>query len=412
MLFEVNSTKFVCMKKLSIVFFWFIAVNLLNAQSIEKVVDSNNVFAFKMFKQLNGEHNLIFSPFSISSALAMTYAGARGETEKQMSRVLCFGFKENVLHRDFDAILSDIESDNADSVKLDIANSLWVQKNYKFLDSYFDMVKTKYHSELNYVDFRAKTEEARKEINNWTEQKTNYKIKDLLPKGSLDGDVRLVLVNALYFHASWLYKFSVNATHKDVFYVGGKNNDTVHANFMNKQGEYMYYENAEGKMIELPYMGYKLSMLVYLPNNEYDSLRMRHVFDYNYYKSINDSLGGEEVELELPKFKITQSFGLGDTLSNMGMKDAFLPDQADFSGMTGNTKLFISKVIHKAFIDVTEDGTEASAATAVVVKLGMARPPRRPKIFKADHPFIYIIRDNKTGSILFMGEVKNPTKQE
>ncbi|MGP8214694.1 MAG: serpin family protein [Bacteroidia bacterium] len=379
--------------------------HVVSAQSITTTVNGNNEFAFKLFAEINnGSHNLFYSPFSISSALAMTYAGAREETEMQMSKVLCFGKQQDSLNTNFEKIINGIESDTASGLRLNIANSLWVQKKYQFLDSYFDIVKTNYLSELNNVDFATETEKTRNEINGWVEQKTNYKIKDLLPEKSISSNTELVLVNALYFKGEWTYKFSEKATRKDIFHLN--ENDTVSADFMNIMEYYNYYQDEKFQVVELPYKGNKVSMIVFLPVKKDNMKSADKEFDYKYYTSAIKSLKPEKVRLSLPKFNTTESFDLGDTLKKMGMPMAFSP-LADFSGMTGKKGLFISKILHKSFIDVNEEGTEAAAATAVVMKMTATRPSPF-KVFKADHPFMFILRDNTTGGILFMGEIINP----
>ncbi|MGP8215436.1 MAG: serpin family protein [Bacteroidia bacterium] len=386
--------------------------NTINAQTIEITVDSNNVFAFKLFNVLKSDHNLIFSPFSISSALAMTYAGARGETEKQMSHVLCFGMQQEPLHNNFESIIKTIEMDNGDSIRLNIANSLWAQNSYHFLDSYFTLVKTNYHNELNYVDFINEPEKARLDINSWVEQKTNDKIKDLLPEGSIDGMVRLVLVNALYFHGAWKWAFNPISTRKDIFYLN--RTDTVLTDFMENMeerqhyvAEYNYYEDNKFQVVEIPYNNDKLAMLIFLPNEIGDINEMENNFTLGYYTRVLRHMKADLVNLSIPKFKTTMDFNLANTLSKMGMPIAFA-DTANFSGMTGNKDLYISEVFHKAFINVTEQGTEAAAATAIVMSAQSASIPPPTKTFKADHPFIFILFDYDTGTILFMGELKNP----
>jgi serpin B len=397
------------MKTLFIAIVLVCTCSAVAAQSIEQTVDSNNVFAFKLFNQLKGDHNLIYSPFSISSALAMTYAGAHTETEKQMSNVLCFGMGQEKLHKNFEKVMKDIEADNADSLRLKVANSLWAQKSYHFLAPYFELVKTKYHSELAYLDF-TEPEKARDTINGCLERKTNDRIKDIIPEGMLNGETKLVLVNALYFKGQWMNPFIKAFTRKNVFTTA--KGDTVSTLFMNNgKDDFFYFEDEQYQVLELPYKGNKVSMLIFLPREKKDFKNMDKGFDYTYYKRIIPMLKKEVVDISLPKFKTTYKFSLNNMLAKMGMPLAFEQGHADFSGMTGNKDLFISNVLHEAFIEVTEAGTEAAAATAVVGRLTSAGF-RNPLIFNADHPFMFVISDNTSGSILFMGQVVNPKQEE
>ncbi len=390
------------MKRIFLIILGIVFFNLVGAQGIKSAVDSNNVFAFKLYANLKGNHNLFYSPFSISSALAMTYAGAKGETEKQMSKTLHFNPKHDSLNSHFEKIITTITADTANGIQLSIANSLWAQNKFHFLNTYTDLIKQFYLSQVNNVDFAdVKT---RDEINGWVEKKTNNKITDLLPKGSINGNTKLVLVNALYFHGEWAAKFKTAFTTKDFFYRSSK--DSVSADFMHMTEYNNYYEDSKFNVVEIPYKNNKASMLVFLPVNSSKMRTMQKDFTFKYYTQVINSLKNEKVSLSLPKFKVTMNFDLSDTLKKMGMPLAFIA-QADFSGMDGSKDLFISKVLHKAYIAITEDGTEAAAATAVIKTIGMA-PPTPMKHFKADHPFMFIIKDNATGSILFMGQINNP----
>jgi len=373
------------------------------------VTDSNNVFAFKLFAAITkSDRNLFFSPFSISSALAMTYAGARNETEKQMSKALNFSLDQPKFHLVFKSLIKGIESDNTDGLQLNIANSLWAQKDYSFSHSFLDIVKSDYNSELQKVDFITQTEQTRKVINAWTEGKTNNKIKDLIPFGALGGGTELVLVNAIYFHGKWVKQFDEKLTRENTF---NTVNGTEQTKFMNAEDTFSYSENEYAGIIEIPYKENKVSMLIFLPKqNGIRDLERR--FDVSFYNDAIGSLVKQDVVLSLPKFKTTSTYNLNSVLSKMGMPIAFTT-AADFSGMTGKPDLQIDKVLHKAFIDVAEDGTEAAAATVVIAIAvnALAKEPEKT-VFNADHPFIYIIKDNTTGSILFMGEVQDPQKEE
>jgi len=336
----------------------------------------------------------------------MTYAGARTETALQISQTLNFTQNEK-FHSDYKNILDRLNNGTEGKIRLNIANGLWAQKDYKFLDSYFDIAKSNYNSELKNVDFtdNAEREATRKDINAWVEQKTNDKIKDLLSQGDLTSMTRMVLVNAIYFYGDWAEPFGKQATHPKNFTLMDGNQIMVQ--FMNQKERFNYFEDVKIQAIEIPYKDNKASMVIFLPIKKNGITEFEKSFDYKYYQDIIAALQSTEVRLSLPKFQTTCKFNLGTTLSRMGMPLAFSAN-ADFSGMTGKKDLCISEVIHQAFIDVTERGTEAAAATAVIMKETAIRKPDEPKIFNADHPFIFIIKDNATGSILFMGQIMKP----
>jgi len=378
-------------------------------ENLQTVVKGNSDFGFDLYQELKEkEGNLFFSPYSISTALAMTYAGARGETEKEMAGVLHFSLKQEPLHSSFSTLQSHLNAiqDKGD-VKLSIANSLWAQEGYPFLDTFFDLNKKYYAGGLNFVDF-GQTESTRNTINSWIENKTQQKIKELLKPGVLKGDTRLVLCNAIYFKGNWLSQFNKERTKDADFYVSS--NKSIKVPMMSQESRFKFRNFRNFSTIQLPYKGNDLSMIVFLPK-EIDGLaEFERSLTKNNVKNWIDKLSNSyksEILVSLPKFEVTSEFGLGDILAKMGMPLAFDRRAADFSGMTGKSDLFISKVIHKAFVDVNEEGTEAAAATAVVMAW---KSIRRPLSFIADHPFVFLIRENKTGSILFIGRVVDPTK--
>lgn len=378
------------------------------AQNIQTIADGNNRFAFSLYDQLRpgDQDNLFYSPFSISTALAMTYAGAGGETARQISNTLNFQSGGN-FHEQYRKLLQKISGGNQGNITLDIANGLWAQKNFTFLDSYFNLVKTNYDSELKNVDFinPAAREDARNEINTWVEKVTRDKIKDLLGPTSLDSFTRLVLVNAIYFYGDWALPFEKRMTRESDFY--SRDNLTLTVPFMNNTGRYNFSETSDVKVIELPYKGSTASMLIFLPVDKDGLADLEKKFNYKFYTEAAASLQMADVALSMPKFTTDFQFKLGDILANMGMPIAFSTMSADFSGMTGKKDLYISEVFHQAFVKVDETGTEAAAATAVVMARGAPRKPEI-KFFIADHPFIFLIRDNATGSILFMGRLTKP----
>jgi serpin B len=381
---------------------------LVNGINPQEIADGNNKFAFKLYNELksNTDKNLFYSPFSISTALAMVYAGARNETAIQIGQTMNFPQNKS-FHSDYKKLLDAINNGTDNKIVLNIANGLWAQKDFKFLDSYFDIVKSNYNSELKNVDFTDNIEReiARKDINDWVAQKTKDKIKDILSQGTLDSFTRLVLVNAIYFYGDWAEPFKKEATEPKDFFLSDQNR--INVPFMNQHGRYNYYEDSNIKAIEIPYMDNKASMVIFLPNEKNGITEFEKSFDYKYYQKIISSFQSSEVRLSLPKFKATNKFNLSATLSQMGMPMAFSPGGADFSGIDGKRDLCISTVIHQAFINVDEKGTEAAAAT-IVMLAGAARPSSDMKVFNADHPFIFCIKDNTTGSILFMGKIMNP----
>jgi len=406
------------MKKFSLIFtiIIFAIINIsCYAQSIDTAIaNNNNIFAFKLYNELKAEkpdQNLFFSPFSISTALAMTYAGARGETEKQISQTLCFSINQNTFHENFSSLINEIEKDTVGGTKLTIANSLWAQKDFKFLYSFFDLVEKHYDAILKNVDFRnyAEREKARKELNSWVEQKTNDKIKELVKEKDIDEYTRLILVNAIYFKSTWEKAFDSTRTKKDELFNVSSNN-TVKVDMMhNNEARVKYYENEEMQVVEIPYKNDSLSMVIFLPKkmdgiNEFE----KSLNNETYLKTLK-SLLPNDIDLYIPKFTTKFDFKLDSALKNMGMPIAFDASKADFSGMTGRKDLYISHVLHQAYINVNESGTEATAATAVIMNMTSAL--MYPKVFKADHSFIYLIKDNATGSILFMGKIMNPKEQ-
>jgi serine protease inhibitor len=386
--------------------------NLSPAQQVDKmnsdtaaVVKGDNTFAFDLYHKLSTtDGNLFFSPYSISNALAMTYAGARGQTALDMAQTLRFPLDGQRLHFAFADLIQQIDRPGQKrSYQLSVANRLWGQKGYGFLPDFLKLSQDAYGAGLEEVDFEKSTEQARQTINSWVAKETQDRIKDLLPAGSLDEYTRLVLTNALYFTAQWAEAFNEQVTKQDDFKLGGGKNAKVD---MMHSGKIMnLFESDAFQLLELPYTGHDLSMLVLLPR------KVDGLADLEKQASadnLNKWLGKMKrfhVTLSMPKFKYTSEFKLKDVLTALGMGIAF-GKSADFSGMTTRERLFIDKVIHKAFVAVDEKGTEAAAATAVVPKpTSLQLAPQAT--FRADHPFLFLVRDNRTGSLLFMGRVIN-----
>ncbi|MCD4779792.1 MAG: serpin family protein [Candidatus Omnitrophica bacterium] len=398
--------KFICIPIITIGISLFSLVTFAN-DSQTVAVKGNSAFGFDLYQELKDEEgNLFFSPYSISTALAMTYAGARGQTEKEMAEVLHFSLEQELLHPSFSKLQSHLNAvQNKGRIKLSVANSLWAQEGYHFLDTFFDLNKKYYGAGLNFVDFATKTEDARKTINIWVENKTQQKIKELIKPPMIDSLTSLVLCNAIYFKGDWLSRFDKKRTMDADFYVSP--DEVIKVPMMSQKSKFKFKDFDGFSAIELPYEGNDLSMIVFLPKEigglvEFESILINDNVE-NWIDKLSHS-PGSEIFVSLPKFKTTCEFELADVLAEMGMPHAFAG--ADFSGMTGQKDLFISKVIHKAFVDVNEEGTEAAAATAVV----MTRCISRPLTFRADHPFVFLIRDNMTGSILFIGRIVDPVK--
>jgi serine protease inhibitor len=382
---------------------------------IANVVADNNTFMFDLYAKLKIiEGNIFFSPYSIFSALAMTYGGARCNTEIQMSKVMHFEKKMNGFQNAFAELeerLNDVQKKR--TIKFDIANSLWMQKDYKFLPSFIESTEQNYKATISYVNYKTETEKARATINSWVEQKTNDRIKDLIPPNVLSPVTRLVLANAIYFKGTWEAKFDTAMTKDMPFWVSAKDSVVVRMMASRDRGpdyfkhKFGYKENSTLQCLEMPYLGREVSMVIVLPKARDGLEEIENKINVLWLDSLVLNLEQEKVHIHFPKFKISQECMLSRVLAAMGMADAF-GEKADFSGMTGTRELFISEVIHKAFVDVNEEGTEASAATATAIAYGGGFAVKKPIFFRADHPFLFFIRDNETGCILFIGRVVNP----
>ncbi|OHB77236.1 MAG: hypothetical protein A2Z25_08330 [Planctomycetes bacterium RBG_16_55_9] len=383
-------------------------------QGKSMVVQGNNTFALSLYAKLQSESgNLFFSPYSISTALAMTYTGARGRTASQIAEVLHFpvGTESTELNpkqlaSEFGELVKDLNArGERGAYELSVANALWGQKGYGFLAEFLGLVEKHYGGRLSEVDFAGAAETARQTINAWVEKQTNDKIKNLIAQGVLDSMTRLVLTNAIYFKGHWARQFEEDRTKDAPFTLA--DGQKVDVAMMNQTANFGYMEAEALQALELPYVDDELSMIVLLPR-EHDGLsELEKSLTLENLSQWMSKLYKREVVVSMPKFKLTSQFSLASVLRVMGMEDAF-SRSADFSGMNGKKDLFISAVIHKAYVDVNEEGTEAAAATAVTMKLTSIGPGPRPPVFRADHPFLFLIRDNQSGSILFIGRVMNP----
>ena len=373
---------------------------------------SLNGFAVDMYRQLASEStdgNLFFSPFSIQTALAMTYQGARGETAAEMARVLRFESTDARLHAGIktltDTMLAEARQGDC---QLSAANRLWGQTGFHFLQEFLALNKSQYGAGMRLVDFEGATEAARMAINDWTAEETHGKVRDLLRDGDVDIWTRLVLTNAIYFQGRWHSPFSPKDTKDGDFKLiaGG----TVRVPLMHQKGNFSLKHDQNADVIRLLYEGRNLAMSIVLPNEAAGLPALERdmttdgIIDMLNMDVLNP-FSVSEVILTMPKMSVSQHFDLETSLQSMGMKKAFDSETADFSGISADQRLSISKVIHGSFIDVNEKGTEAAAATAV--SMGWGSPPE-PVEFIADRPFIFVLQDTRHGTILFMGRVMNP----
>uniref|UniRef100_A0A8C4HJD9 Serpin B6 n=1 Tax=Dicentrarchus labrax TaxID=13489 RepID=A0A8C4HJD9_DICLA len=409
---------------------------------------ANTTFCLDLFKKLSDDNktgNIFYSPFSISAAMAMVMLGARGNTATQLSEVLCFteaeprqhaGAQEQMqmqqqvqsglpqyllkclktkdcmddVHVSFAQLLSELNKPDA-PYALSVANRLYGEQSYQFVEDFLGDTKKHYRAELESVDFKSNSDAARLNINNWVENQTQGKIKDLLAHGVVDNMTRLVLVNAIYFKGNWNKQFNAAATRDDKFRLN--KNDTKPVKMMYKKTKFplTFIPEASCQILELPYKGKELSMLIFLPNEMEDSTtgleKLEKELNYENFVEWTrpDMMDEVEVQVGLPRFKMEEKYDMKNILVSMGMADAFDMAMSDFSGMSPANDLVLSKVIHKAFVEVNEEGTEAAAATGAVM---MLRCAMRPATFIANHPFLFFIRHNPSMSILFAGRYCSP----
>jgi len=385
------------------------------ASDVAAVAAGNNAFAAAAYALLAAQEqgNLVYSPHSIRLALAMTYAGARGETAAQMAEVLRFDLADEALHAAFNALDQELASRNRveptrddgieRKVQLSIANSLWGQQGFTFVPEFLDTLAADYGAGMRLVDYVAATEAARRAINEWVAEQTNDRITDLIPEGVLSEMTRLVLTNAVYLDATWSSIFEKDATYDAPFFRLDGSEVTVPT--MHQQSFFRYAAGEGWQAVELPYVGEELAMVLLVPDAgrfpEVEGLLGAGLLD-----EVVAGLAGVEVNLALPRFEFRFKASVADLLKAMGMPTAFDAGAADFSGMSAEDRLFISDVIHEAFIKVDEEGTEAAAATAVIIDLTSA--PIEVMELSVDRPFLFSLYDRTTGQVLFLGRVLDP----
>ncbi|XP_060773796.1 leukocyte elastase inhibitor-like isoform X2 [Neoarius graeffei] len=417
---------------------------------MESLSVANTSFALNLFskiKETKETNNIFYSPLSISSALAMVYLGAAGNTATQMSEVLCFNKpvepkpvqpvavtlaqqqtqtfeipaalqkilqqKKSTgdIHDSFNKLMSELNKAEA-PYSLSLANRLYGQKTYEFVEKFLRDTKTYYNAKLETVDFQSNAEAERVKINKWVEKQTQEKIKDLLKEGNIDNSTILVLVNAIYFKGNWATQFKVENTKERPFRLNKR--DTKPVQMMKQKAKFplTFIADLRCRILEMPYNGKELSMLILLPDSIEDDTtgleKLEQALTYENFMEWTrpDMMDRVEVEVSLPRFKLEESYDMKDLLISMGMVDAFSLDRCDFSRMSPSNNLVLSKVVHKSFVDVNEEGTEAAAATAAIMMLRCAPIP--PEAFVADHPFLFFIQHTPTRSLLFCGRYSSP----
>lgn len=365
------------------------------------LAQDNATFAFDLYAKINTqEGNLFCSPYSISTALAMTYGGARGETAHQMAQTLRFTLPQEKLHAAFSELDTYFESLNdGQNIALHAANSLWLDQSLVVLDAYRALTQKYYGANLFQVDYLKQTEAARKQINGWVAEQTNKKIEELLKQGDIDAQTVAALVNAIYFKGNWLNPFDEKLT-TDVPFWRSKDKP-INVPTMHQTGTFEYGETDDWQMLALPYAGEKILMVIVLPKAKDGLSSLEKQLTFANVSNWLQQTSPQRVKVSLPKFTIRYRIALQETLNALG-----LTALSDFSGISEQA-MELSKVIHEAFVDVNEQGTEAAAATAVTMGRGMPRPPAE---FQADHPFMFFMVDMTTGTFLFVGRVTNPAE--
>ena len=383
----------------------FIVTLLLASQAIcssKDVSQGYNNFSYNMYQQLKNESgNLFFSPYSITTALSATYAGARGITETEISNVLCNSLSQEEFHPSYASTIEKLNQNNS-KYQLEVANKVFVQDDYRILDSFEHTIKSNYGAAFDILDFENPFE-ASAVINSWVYEKTHEKIKDIVSPDLFDDNTCMVIANAIYFKGKWVKQFEKSSTKPKPFHVD--RNGKIEVDMMQQENHFNYMENDELKMLELPYEGDRLSMFVILPKKIDGLKNIEENISNQMLNRCFSQLRNAEVNVSLPKFKLEVSYNLNHALKQMGMPSAFDYSSANFSGISGTNDLFISDVLHKAFVETNEEGTEAAAATVFGIR---GESFKEHETFNADRPFIFFIKDKLTDLILFMGRISNP----
>ncbi len=381
----------------------------------QDVTEANNRFAFELYSdlnknQVNSGKNVFFSPFSISTVLALAYEGARGTTADQIQAVFHYPTDNSTRRSEYSTLITGLNDGNS-GYTLRTANALWAEKTYRFLPEFTSIAQNYYDAKTINLDFFNQPENSRKTINTWVEDKTNDKIRDLIPGGSITRDTKLVITNAIYFKGTWVQQFAKDETKADTFFVAPGNSVNVQMMQRTDQDAMFNYAETGGiQVLEMPYThrsGKELSMVVILPGGNVSLAAAEGSLSGSGLSDLKSRLSPQRVMVYFPKFRLETDYSLTGDLKAMGMPIAF-SDGADFSGMDGTRNLVISDIVHKAYIDVNEEGTEAAAATGGIFTSKAMFPEQPVPVFRADHPFIFFIQDRDTGAILFMGRILNP----
>lgn len=388
---------------LALIFLFFIGMSK-QPQKKEKDLENNlsslNKFTFNLYREIlkkNPGENIFFSGTSIYLAIGMVYEGSRGETSKEMEKVLFIDPSDKERELKIKFLMEEISKEKEN--KFHIANALWLQKDFKILKDYLKKIEDYYKGKAEKLNFQEDPEGSRKIINGWIEENTSKKIKDLIPEGSLGPSIRMVLTNAVYFKGNWLRKFNEKETREEDFRIDDKNKIKVKMMRI-LEGEFDYGENENFQILELPYSGENLSMIFILPKNGDLNL------DYENFLQLKQSLKKVKVDVYIPRFSFEKKYFLNDTFKNMGMLEVFT-ENADLSGISGKKNLKVDDIIHQAFVQVDEEGTEAAGATAVTVRVTSVSGRKIP-VFRADHPFLFFIYHRKTEAIIFLGNFSKP----
>ncbi len=379
-----------------------------SSYGVPELAGAGNRFALDLFRKVQGSRdNLVFSPYSISLVMDMVYSGSSGETARQMREVLYLPGPEEVDPAAAELRLEILAADTLAGIEILLANAVWAQLDFRFLSTYLANLQQNYGASLSGVDFISETgrEESRTRINRWVEENTREKIRDLIQPGVLDARTRMVLTNAVYFKGDWKWAFDEALTAPSLFHVSPR--QSLETDFMHLRRTLPYYEDEELQAIRLPYRGEGFSLTILLPGSVEGWRMISRVLDDERLLRLESGFKPVVVRLALPKFRMEQKFDLGHELAGMGM-DLLFTMKADLSGMTGEKNLFVDKVVHQAFIELSETGTEAAAATAATISLKSSLQDKAV-IFRADHPFIFLVREEKTGSIIFLGRLMKPS---